>query len=162
MDSLFCWPTTSGHGACLGVWLINPGTLHWRRLIFTFPRYHLEIDSKWGEKLFPLHISLLGICLVWVCAGFEFLIKIFMLHMWISLAVLGRHWKDTPDSFTSGLTVITPSVPSQSQILKERNVIKISHVGLSTPKFLSLFTLSINEGFKTKEKVREREEMESH
>jgi len=70
--------------------------------------------------------------------------------------VLGRHWKKTPDSFTSGLTVITPSVLSRSQILKERNVVKISHVGLSTPKFLSLFTLSINEGFKTKEKVRER------
>lgn len=33
-ESSLCWQTTSLHGACLGVWLINSLSFHWRKLIF--------------------------------------------------------------------------------------------------------------------------------
>lgn len=34
MESVLCWPTISGHGACPGVLLIYPKTLHLRKWIF--------------------------------------------------------------------------------------------------------------------------------
>jgi len=33
MESPLDWSTTTGHGAYLGIWLIYPVTLHWRKLI---------------------------------------------------------------------------------------------------------------------------------
>lgn len=37
MESALCWSSTPGHGACPGVWVFHPVTLHWRKLIFPFP-----------------------------------------------------------------------------------------------------------------------------
>lgn len=39
---------TPGHGVCFGVWLINPMTLHWRKLIFPLSVSILVRDS-WLE-----------------------------------------------------------------------------------------------------------------
>lgn len=37
MEYVLCWPTTPGHRACFGVWLLNLVILHWRKLISLFP-----------------------------------------------------------------------------------------------------------------------------
>lgn len=34
IEFVLCWPTASGHGACFGVWLISPVTLHCKTWIF--------------------------------------------------------------------------------------------------------------------------------
>lgn len=55
---LLCWLTTPGNGACLGVWLIHPVTLHWRILILPFPGgvYHMKgilMQSAYNGEIMP-------------------------------------------------------------------------------------------------------------
>lgn len=77
MEYVLCWPAIPGHWACPGVWLINPITLQWRKLIVPFAsRNELQITSWLGVGLcVNFFFPMLVFCLFCTCAGLMCAVK---------------------------------------------------------------------------------------
>lgn len=134
--SPFVLASTPGHGACPGLWLAYPVTLHWGKLTFSLAAAVSNQHLPGLEQDFvPTSSSLCRSCVC--CCNF------FELHMCINLAVS----KDTVSlespthTCALALTVFLP-VPQRSLNLEGRNLIRTVHLGLRAPKFLTPWTLS--------------------
>lgn len=93
MESVLCWPAIPGHWACPGVWLIDPITLQWRKLIVPFSsRYKLQITSWLGVGLcvnFSLYASILSD--LYLCRSYMCCQESLWVHICFSPVVSGKH-----------------------------------------------------------------------
>lgn len=112
MESVLCWPSPPGHGACCGAWLPYPETFCRRQRISPFPsRYQVQVAS-WllVELCVPSSISGLGFCLVWTRVG---------LTLTISVCCV---WKT---GFPWARRVFRPPLPHRS-LVERREIIKFA------------------------------------
>lgn len=135
------WPATLGHGACPWVRLLNPVTLHWRKLIPLSYKVLIADNILVRVELrihFPLlvleFLSSLNICRS-LCAPKVF-VSSYVHH---SCCV----WKTLfPRSHPSLLTSTLSSLLHRSLSLIGKDLMRTSHLGPSVPKSLTFCAFS--------------------
>lgn len=143
MESDLCWVTISEHWASLGVWLMYPVWLHWRKLIFPLPVAVFVINFlARTEDLCPLPLfcTLFFFWFRWTfCKPFTWCHS--LLSSYVHLPCYAQKML-FPYNCPPPLMVFTPPLLHRSLHLEgRRTVIKAFHSGLNIPTFLA-FMLS--------------------
>lgn len=138
MDFILCWPITTGHGACLGVWLIYPvnssgaSGLPLSQWVLVHIASSLGVGPCFHAPLPPGLVSqLVGNC---ASLGHAALVS-------ESSCVSILLYPEDSVSVEPSVTIFLPSLPRESLCPVGRDLIKISRLGLRALQPLTFCTV---------------------